>query len=72
MKKTIGIAIFMAIIFITNIVYGAGSVSLSASKSSVTVGEEFTVSVNLSRSIHRELNCQSKRRYLKSRLCFRP
>ena len=57
MKKTIGFAIFMAIIFITNIVYGAGSISLSASKSSVTVGEEFTVSINLSRSIHCKPNC---------------
>lgn len=57
MKKIITIATFLITIFITNIVYGAGSVSLSASKSSVTVGEEFTVSVNLSRRINRKLNC---------------
>lgn len=48
MKKIMPIIIFLIIIFINNIVYGAGSISLSASKSSVTVGEEFTISVNLS------------------------
>lgn len=57
MKKIISIIIFLITMFITNIVYGAGSVSLSASKASVTVGEEFTVSVNLSRSINCKLNC---------------
>lgn len=48
MKKTyISIFLFFSIIFISGIVQAA-SVSLSASPSSVTVGNEFTVSANLS------------------------
>lgn len=47
MKKTyISIFLFFSIIFISGIVQ-ASSVSLSASPSSVTVGNEFTVSANL-------------------------
>lgn len=50
MKKTIISIIFLAIILITPKVYAAGNVSLYANKTSVNVGEEFTVSISLSRS----------------------
>lgn len=71
MKRIITITTFLITIFIANITYAAGSVSLSSSKSSVTVGEEFTVSVNLSRCINCKFNSKNKRRHLKGRLYFR-
>lgn len=40
--------IFLSIIFIANKVEAAGSVSLSSNKSSVYVGDEFSISVKLS------------------------
>ena len=48
MKKIITIILFLMLMLLNFPVHAAGSVSLSASNSSVTVGDEFNVSVNLS------------------------
>ncbi len=48
MKKIVSLGVFFLLISIAQIVYGAGNVSLSSNKSSVKVGEEFSVSVSIS------------------------
>lgn len=48
MKKVISIIAFLFVLCVASTVYGAGSVSLTSNKSSVNVGEEFSVSISLS------------------------
>lgn len=48
MKRLISIIAFLFMLCVANTVYGAGSVGLTANKSSVNVGEEFSVSITLS------------------------
>lgn len=48
MKRIISIVMFFFLLCIAETVYAAGGVSLSSNKSSVKVGEEFTISVSLS------------------------
>lgn len=48
MKKVFSLMIFFFVLCMAQTVYAAGNVSLSSNKSSVKVGEEFSVSVSLS------------------------
>lgn len=49
MKKTIFSLIFVLVLIIAPKVHAAGNVSLSANKTNVNIGEEFTVSISFSR-----------------------
>ena len=48
MKKIISVIIFLFASLICTTVFAAGNVSLSANKTNVNIGEQFTISVNLS------------------------
>ena len=48
MKKALLTFVFLAIILISSNVQAAGNVTLTANKTSVNVGDEFTISINLS------------------------
>lgn len=59
MKKIFLSITFFAVLLITPKVYAAGNVKLTANKTVVNIGEEFTVSISLSRGTDCIFNCKS-------------
>ena len=71
MRKIIGNIIFVAILLISTKAYATGNVGLWTDKTSVNVGEEFKISISLSRSGCSITNGKNYNRHKQSGLCFR-
>ena len=63
MKKTIGTLFFAIIVLIATKSYATGIVNVSCDKPKVKIGEEFNISVTLTRCRDCIINCKSISRH---------
>ena len=63
MKKIICAIFFTLIIFLTSKTYAAGTISISCNKSNLKIGDEFALSISLTREQDCITNSKSYSRY---------